>query len=284
MGQENGFIPSVVGNPQEGFSRIKLQQTFSTAEKTNKPILVQITSHGEIDGAGRFYIPSRGLNSSTQITTTELVDDLQMLRKTTGTPVVNLQLDACHSGQFMREFEALPKAKREGINVFAHSGGVQQEGLLGSGFAQTKSRGVGSIASHQQQVLIDQIKDGNVFSRGYIDGVSFNPLEQAALRAKAEGSPLATELQLLSRLQNASKREVEAIMKQYTKINPSVGFSRGSNFNRASVNVSKQILNYITDTSNKMISGQRWGKQAASSSGGFFGKFFHKEPEIVGVI
>ena len=284
VGQENGFIPSVVGNPQEGFSRIKLQQTFSTAEKTNKPILVQITSHGEIDGAGRFYIPSRGLNSSTQITTTELVDDLQMLRKTTGTPVVNLQLDACHSGQFMREFEALPKAKREGINVFAHSGGVQQEGLLGSGFAQTKSRGVGSIASHQQQVLIDQIKDGNVFSRGYIDGVSFNPLEQAALRAKAEGSPLATELQLLSRLQNASKREVEAIMKQYTKINPSVGFSRGSNFNRASVNVSKQILNYITDTSNKMISGQRWGKQAASSTGGFFGKFFHKEPEIVGVI
>ena len=102
--QAKGFIPTIVGEPKQGFVRLDLQNAFEAAERTNQPILVKITSHGEIDSAGKFYIPSRGLGKNIQVRTGDLVDDLQSLRRTTGTPEINLQLDACHSGQFLLEF------------------------------------------------------------------------------------------------------------------------------------------------------------------------------------
>lgn len=257
MQKTKGYIPSVVGEPTKGFVRADLQEAFKLAEQTDQPILVQLTSHGEIDAAG-FYIPSRGLSNSAKVRTADLVDDLQMLRRTTGTPEINLQLDACHSGKFMQEFEALPQAKRNGINVYAHAGGVKQENLVGPVSAMARSRGTGSIASSQTQILIKQIEGRNVFARGYINGTSFNPLQQAALRAKAEANPLANELNLLYRLQNANGTEVNTIMSKYKTLSTRVGFSRGNNFTATSVTPSGDALRFISDTAQKMLAGQRW--------------------------
>ena len=261
LGKEEGFIPHVVGDPTEGFLGRDLYRAFQKAPRTDKPVLVQITSHGELDGAGKFYIPSKGLDQGAKVDTEQLVNNLQQLRQVTGTPEINLQLDACHAGQFVNEFEKLPQTKRQGINVYAHGGGVGQENelLQYTPYQAQKAHGSGSIAAHQQEVLIDVINHGNVFARGHINGTSFNPLEQAALRAKAEGSPLAQELDLLHQLQDAAPTRTQAIMKQYERINSDTQF-HGSYFRASNLSLDRKVINYIKDTAQKMMSGQRWEK------------------------
>lgn len=278
--QAKGFIPTIVGEPKGGFARSDLQKAFRVAERTDKPILVKITAHGEIDSAGHFYFPSRGLNNSTRVNTSELVDDLQQLRRTTGTPEVNLQLDACHSGQFMQEFEALPKVKREGINVYVHAGGRQQENLVGAMAGKAAGRGSAerSIAVHQIDVLTEQIGKGNVYVRGYLQGEPFNPLEQALWRARSEGSPLAEEIEALYDIQNASSAEINGAMARYQKIKSTsrFGVSRGSNFTEESARVFGDARRYIEETATKMANGQRW-QQSVGSSGGIFARFFGRK-------
>ena len=260
MELREGFIPQTVGNPEKGFVRSDLQQAFRTAEKTDKPLLVQISSHGELDAAGKFYIPSRGLTNSATMRTADLVDDLQMLRRTTGAPEINLQLDACHSGAFLQEFESLPEAKRVGINIYAHAGAPLQENEVFLGMA-ARSRGTGSIAFSQSKVIVDLTNKGNVFARAIVDGKSFNPLEQALFRAQAEGSPLVDELELLYRLQNTSDgTEAAKIMAQYNKKGRAAKFSRGSNFRASTAQASNPVKQYISDTGQQMLSGKRWEK------------------------
>ncbi len=264
MQKTKGFVPTIVGNPEKGFVRADLQKAFKTAERTNEPVLVQISSHGDIDSAGKFYLSSRGLYSSAKVKTADLVEDLQQLRKVTGTPEINLQLDACHSGQFLQEFEALPEVQRAGINVYAHAGASQQCNFVEGLAAAARSRGTGSIASYQTELLLKHIDRGNVFARGYVNGASFNPLEQAVWRAKREGSPLAEQLEVLHNMQSANRGEISAVMAKYKQFNARSGFFRGSDFTTGrgmgSVRVSWEVNSYISDTAKKMLSGQRWKK------------------------
>ena len=174
----------------------------------------------------------------------------------------------------------MPKAKREGINVFTHAGARQQENLVGALAGKAASRGSTevSIASRQMEVLTEQIGKGNVYARGYVQGEAFNPLEQAMWRATSEGNPLAKELEVLYDLQNANATEINGIMARYQQIKPGsrFGISRGANFTEESARVFGDARQYVVDTAQKMANGQRWQKPA-SSSGGIFGRLFGRK-------
>lgn len=262
--REEGYISTFVGNERGDLSYKSIQQAFQQAEKTDKPIFVKWVSHGEIDSEGQFYFLLGDPGSTNRVYTKEFVKDLQALRKTTGTPVINLQSDACHSGQFLEEFMALPASQREGINIFVPAGGRIQVNNKGAELLNRTRGGASTIAAQQQTTLLTHMgEDGNIFARAYINGKPFNPLEQAMLRAKAEKSPLYSKLEPLHRMQNAkSVKEGKHILLDYHfdahgDWRPSF-MGDGFDTDCAWAGMEKEIIQYVQDTGKKMIQGKRW--------------------------
>ena len=173
---ENGYIPTVIGDPTTGVSLEEIHRAFAAAEPTDKPIFVNVAMHGGVrDNHFRM-----GANASTRLSTLELVQELQFLRQTTHTPEVNLQLDSCHSGACVTDFEQLPAQLREGINIFATSGNFQYSYSDGSSYA-ARSRGTEkTIVLHQVGLMLESIQNTNISVRANIDGQPFNPLKTAA--------------------------------------------------------------------------------------------------------
>ncbi len=267
---EKGFIPHVVGDYQNGFTKQELKEAFLRAGKIDQPVTVQITSHGRSDEEG-FYFVAKSVNRNDveRLRTAELADMLQVLRARTGAPSVLLQIDACRGGMFLEEFEALPAEKREGINVFAHTGGVQEVGSLYPDYlVENRQRGMDDLLTRQLNLLVKRIKtlfsnEMNIFVRGFINGKSFNPLEQAALRAakeKGENDPLTQTLQQLVQLQHADRNHVQAAMENFQQTEPGAHLMEGNYwgpkqvFHKTSLAYfDEDVKNYVLETARQMI-------------------------------
>lgn len=261
---EEGYIPHMISNGEEALPFGDVRQLFSTAEKTDKPIFVRLDVHGEIDDAGKFYFIFGDIKSNNRVYPEELVDALQDLRRTSGTPEIDLYSGACHSGQFLDEFAKLPANKREGINIFATAGSPLQVNSTGN-VGLVRTRGVGSIKDAQFDNIVNVIGDkGNIFARGYVDGEMFDPLNQSLLRANSDPqySDLVERLEVLNDLHTSTDgKSIQRTIRvdyQFAGGEWSPSIAAGDAFDTECLGMDQDIVNFVKETATQMRSGKRW--------------------------
>ena len=276
--QEKGYIPTFIGNANGDLPYQNIRNAFLVAERTDQPIFVKWTTHGEIDPAGNFYFLLGDPGSANRIYTKQVVQDLQLLRNVTGAPEINFQTDACHAGQFLDEFMALPENVRQGINVFVLAGGRMQVNNQGEELFNRVRDDKQTAKSQQLSYLLQHMgKNGNIFVRGYVNGHAFNPLEQAVKRAQMENSPLYAQLEPLLRVQNAATvKETKSVLLEY-QFDGHGGWwpsFAGDGFDTQCLfaGLEQDIVNYVRATGQKILHGkplyeslgEQWGLPSLS--------------------
>ena len=260
--QEAGYIPTFIGNAKGDLSYQSIREAFRQADKTSEPIFVKWTTHGEVDEAGNFYFLLGDPGSANRVYTKQVVEDLQLLRQVTGAPVINFQTDACHAGQFLEEFTTLPETMRQGINVFVLAGGRMQVNNQGVEVFNRVRNEKQSMQEQQLTYLLEHMgQTGNIFVRGYVNGQSFNPLEQAVKRAQAENSPLYAKLEPLQRIQNTgSVKETKSVLLDY-QFDAHGGWwpsFMGDGFDTMCLffGLEQDVVDYVRATGQKMLRGK----------------------------
>ncbi len=266
---EQGYIPHILFSEGDlPFNDIK--KMFKGAQKTDKPIFVRLQSHGEIDASGKFYFILGDGESKNVIYTNDLVEALQSLRTTTGTPEINLYSGACHSGQFLDEFVKLPVEQRKGINIFATAGSPLQVNVT-SNVNLSRIRGAsGTIKEDQLDNIIEIIRTkGNIFTRAYVDGEIFDPLGQALLRSKADPkyAKLTDKLEILNRFHTSTDVKVSDLALDYQFDAHGYWYPQGNSFAAASnvfdtecraQGLEDDIIEFVHETALQMRKGKRW--------------------------
>ena len=179
----SGYIPVYVGEPQNGLTGWNMRQLLPSPAKTDRPIFVLLDIHGGINSLEQFHV---GPNPVLRISTNEIIRAMQELRHVTGTPELNLFVDACCAGAFLDEFESLSLHQRQGINVFVPTGAGQCTYISSTAQYRTHTPGK-NIAKELTEKMIEQIINGQIMAQANIAGQSFNPLELAIRKANELG-------------------------------------------------------------------------------------------------
>ncbi len=173
ISEEEGYIPYFIGDPEKGCTLTQINQVFSNAPKTDKPLFVQVAAHGNTDTIGRFRVYFNGEPVYTQ----SLIASVQRLRQQTGAPEVNVQIDSCSGGACLLEFSQLPAEQREGINLFVLAG-TNNYNYTDAFTLAARSRGNTSydIALNLTAALLKSIASGKLLVGAHIRGQLFMPL------------------------------------------------------------------------------------------------------------